>query len=107
MEAVSSVHPLVLMSISDHFTRDMPVKRTSSTSAASIGSVGLLFGVQGGIGAEIFTSCDMPLLSMDSTPSVDRKYLEQQRVISTLTFAAVYILTYNSFLQLSNVLLLI
>lgn len=81
MDSVS-IHPLVLMSISDHFTRD--AHRTKPPVAIGFGSCGLLFGVQGGLGAEVFTSCDMPLLAGvgGGGPLVDKKFLEQQQSLS-------------------------
>lgn len=73
------MHPLVLMSVSDHFTRDA---LRASKPAASPSPSGLLFGVQRDIGAEIFTSCDMPLLIAEGGPSLDKKFLEQQQSLS-------------------------
>lgn len=77
---VVSIHPLVLMSVSDHFTRD----QFSKLAAPSVGSSGLLFGVQGAAGgAEIFTSCDMPLrIDSNSSPELDKAFVEQQKSLS-------------------------
>ena len=76
MDAIC-VHPLVLMSVSDHFTRD-----TLRAPKPAASPSGLLFGVQRDIGAEIFTSCDMPLLIAEGGPSLDKKFLEQQQSLS-------------------------
>ncbi len=73
-----SVHPLVLMSISDHLTRDQ-VHRPAA------GSIGMIFGVQAGINVEIFASCEMPLLDVDGLRTIDKKFIAQQQQISAFS----------------------
>ncbi|KAG6407359.1 hypothetical protein SASPL_130348 [Salvia splendens] len=81
------LHPLVIVNISDHFTR---VKSQSHPRRV----VGCVIGVQCGRTVEIFNSFE--LLYDDSTHSLDRAFLEKKQELYKKVFPQFYILGWYS-----------
>ncbi|OIS99177.1 PREDICTED: COP9 signalosome complex subunit 6a-like [Nicotiana attenuata] len=95
------LHPLVILNISDHYTR---VKSQSHSAAASDGAdsspppptrvLGCVIGVQRGRTVEIFNSFE--LLYDPSTHSLDRPFLEKKQELYKKVFPNFYILGWYS-----------
>ncbi|KAG6382596.1 hypothetical protein SASPL_157732 [Salvia splendens] len=81
------LHPLVIVNISDHFTR---VKSQSHPRRV----VGCVIGVQCGRTVEIFNSFE--LLYDDSAHSLDRAFLEKKQELYKKVFPQFYILGWYS-----------
>ena len=75
-----NVHPLVLINISDHYTR-VKVKRLSAQKEVPR-VFGVLFGVQNGLVVDIFESTEMVYNIDESTGKVnfDGDFLEKKKI---------------------------
>ena len=87
-----NVHPLVLINISDHYTR-VKVKRLSAQKEVPR-VFGVLFGVQNGLVVDIFESTEMVYNIDESTGKVnfDGDFLEKKKDLMTQIFPSFEIL---------------
>ncbi|KAF5190460.1 Cop9 signalosome complex subunit 6a [Thalictrum thalictroides] len=97
------LHPLVILNISDHYTRVKSQSLTVHVSSSSNGAAappppprifGCVIGVQKGRTVEIFNSFE--LLYDDSTNSFDRLFLEKKQELYKKVFPNFYILGWYS-----------
>ncbi|CAL5405176.1 unnamed protein product [Camellia sinensis] len=90
------LHPLVILNISDHYTRlksqSQPPHAAANGGEATI--FGCVIGVQRGRTVEIFNSFE--LLSDPSTHSLDRPFLEKKQELYKKVFPNFYILGWYS-----------
>ena len=100
------LHPAVLLNMCDHYqrlTRAAATARVPPVGAGAADStqdivlqssfngraVGILFGVQRGLTAELFSSFEMAIVVDDGVPTVKRDFVEEQINISaSVTFAS-------------------
>ncbi|KAI9015561.1 maintenance of mitochondrial structure and function-domain-containing protein [Hyaloraphidium curvatum] len=64
-----TLHPLVIMNVSDHFTRTKAQTETSSPTV-----LGALLGIQKGRDVEIFNSFEVPFKDVDGKMEIDKTY---------------------------------
>lgn len=73
------IHPLVLMNVADHFTRQ---KRIASQQQV----IGALFGIQNGLDVSVFDSFEMKYDVVHGDIQIDKEFLSSR--IQQCTFAA-------------------
>ena len=91
------LHPLVIVNISDHYTRvksQMQQPSNNSNSNSNDRVYGCVIGVQRGRTVEIFNSFE--LLYDESTHSLDRTFLEKKQELYKKVFPHFYILGWYS-----------
>ena len=83
---VVSLHPLVLINVSDHYTRVKVKKRKEKLDVPRV--FGILFGVQNGMTVDIIESCEMVYTIDEETEAVkfDAEFLAKKKDLTTQIF---------------------
>ena len=102
------IHPLILINISDHYTRKKYQLKGSSGDAFDSKVVGILFGTQDGRRVEVRTSFEL-VFSVDKggVVNIDHSYLQEKVEQCMLLLLLMMMMTQNYFSQFSIILLYI